>query len=232
MSDPQRRVDRTNVAALIPAYFEERHIGDVARRARQQLDTVLVVDDGSTDRTSEEARKSGAEVVKHEVNRGKGAAVKTGFRELLARGFEYVLILDGDGQHRPEEIPEFLREANAGRADFIVGNRMSDVRTMPFVRKLTNRFMSWKISGVCGQWIPDTQCGYRMIHRDVIPHLFCDTSNFDYETEMLLIAAQKGFRVLAVPVSTVYGEEKSKIHPVRDTIRFFKLMSRYRRKAA
>jgi glycosyltransferase involved in cell wall biosynthesis len=232
MSDPQRRVDRTNVAALIPAYFEERHIGDVAHRARQQLDTVLVVDDGSTDRTSEEARKSGAEVVKHEVNRGKGAAVKTGFRELLARGFEYVLILDGDGQHRPEEIPEFLREANAGRADFIVGNRMSDVRTMPFVRKLTNRFMSWKISGVCGQWIPDTQCGYRMIHRDVIPHLFCDTSNFDYETEMLLIAAQKGFRVLAVPVSTVYGEEKSKIHPVRDTIRFFKLMSRYRRKAA
>jgi glycosyltransferase involved in cell wall biosynthesis len=231
MISPQPRIiDRTNVAALIPAYFEERHIGEVARRACQQLDTVLVIDDGSTDGTSDEARKNGATIIKHEVNQGKGAAVKTGFRELLARGFEYVLILDGDGQHRPEEIPEFLREANSSYAEMIVGNRMSDVRTMPFVRKMTNRYMSWRISKVCGQWIPDTQCGFRMIHREVVPHLFCETSNFDYETEMLLIAAQKGFRVLSVPVSTFYGEEKSKIHPVRDTIRFFKLMSRYKRK--
>lgn len=229
---PPSRIDRTNVAVLIPAYFEENHIGPVAKRACEQLDTVLVIDDGSTDRTSDEARKNGAEVIRHEVNQGKGAAVKTGFRELVARGFEYVLILDGDGQHRPEEIPEFLREANVSHAGFIVGNRMSDVRTMPFVRKMTNRYMSWRISKVCGQWIPDTQCGFRMIRRDVVPHLFCETSNFDYETEMLLIAAQKGFRILAVPVSTVYGEEKSKIHPVRDTIRFFKLMSRYKKKAA
>src|SRR3954466_6349446 len=97
---------RANVAALIPAYYEEKFIRDVASRARTQLDTVLVVDDGSTDKTSDEAKAAGVEVVKHEKNSGKGAAIKTGLRALLARPeIEYILILDGDGQHLPEEIP-------------------------------------------------------------------------------------------------------------------------------
>lgn len=222
------RIDRTNVAALIPAFLEERHIADVVRRTLQQLDAVLVVDDGSADATAAQARNAGAEVVTHASNRGKGAAIKTGFEILLGHGFDYVLILDGDGQHLPEEIPHFLSEANASRAPFIVGSRMADLRKMPFVRKLTNRCMSWRISRACGQPIADTQCGFRMIHREVIPHLFCESNNYDYETEMLLIASRAGFRVAAVPVSTVYGGEKSQIHPVRDTIRFFKLMSRYR----
>jgi glycosyltransferase involved in cell wall biosynthesis len=220
--------DRTNVAALIPSYYEEAHIQDVARRTLAQLDHVLVLDDGSTDRTSEEARKAGAEVIRHERNQGKGAAIKTGFKELTARGFLYVLILDGDGQHLPEEIPGFLEEANRTGAQFVVGTRMSDTRKMPPVRRMTNRFMSAQISRLCGQPVPDSQCGFRMIHRDVIPHLFCNSNNYEYETEMLLIASREGFRIASVPVSTIYGEEKSKIHPVRDTIRFFKLISRYK----
>ena len=142
-----------------------------------------------------------------------------------------MLILDGDGQHLPEEIPHFLSEANATDSPLLVGNRMADVRTMPLVRRLTNRFMSWRISRASGQWIPDTQCGFRMIRRDVIPHLFCECDNYDYETEMLLISARAGFKISPVPVSTVYGGEKSKIHPVRDTIRFFKLMSRHHKTA-
>jgi glycosyltransferase involved in cell wall biosynthesis len=220
--------DRTNVAALIPAYYEEAHIQEVARRTLAQLDHVLVLDDGSTDRTAEEARKAGAEVLSHEKNQGKGAAIKTGMRELTGRGFPYVLILDGDGQHLPEEIPGFLQEANRGGAAIVVGNRMADTRKMPFVRKMTNRFMSAQISRLCGQPVPDSQCGFRLIHRDVIAHLYCDSNNYEYETEMLLIASREGFRIAAVPVSTIYGEEKSKIHPVRDTIRFFKLISRYK----
>lgn len=224
--------DRKSVAALIPAYYEERQIREVARRALAQIDTVLVIDDGSVDRTAEEARQSGAQLIRHEINLGKGAAIKTGMRELLARGFEYVLVLDGDGQHLPEEIPAFLREANDSRAHVVVGNRMSDLSTMPPVRRLTNRYMSWQISRVCKQRVCDSQCGFRLIHRDVIPHLFCESNNYDYETEMLFIAAQHGFRISSVPVSTVYGEEISKIHPVRDTIRFFKLLSRYRRAPA
>jgi glycosyltransferase involved in cell wall biosynthesis len=222
------RADRSNVAALIPAYFEEAHIQDVARRTLAQLDHVLVLDDGSTDRTSEEAKKAGAEVIRHEKNQGKGAAIKTGFRVLMERGFSHVLILDGDGQHLPEEIPGFLEEANRTGAAVVVGTRMSDTRKMPWVRKTTNQFMSAQISRLCGQPVPDSQCGFRMMHRDVIPHLFCDSNNYEYETEMLLIASREGFQIASVPVSTIYGDEVSKIHPVRDSIRFFKLIARYK----
>jgi len=148
--------DRHNVAALIPCYFEERHIRDVAARTRAQLDKVLVVDDGSTDRTTDEARGTGVEVIRHEKNQGKGGAIKTGLRELTSRdGIEWILILDGDGQHLPEEIPHFLAAANEQGASMIVGNRMSDTRKMPLVRKLTNLTMSGLISAIIGQRVPE-----------------------------------------------------------------------------
>lgn len=227
-------IDRTNVAALIPCYFEEKRVGEVARRVREQLDTVLVVDDGSTDRTAEEAKDAGVELIRHEVNQGKGAAIKTGLQALSARDrIEYIIILDGDGQHLPEEIPRFLAEANRTGAAMLVGNRMTDLKTMPAVRRLTNQFMSAKISEVCGQEIPDTQCGFRMMRRHLASALCAAPSTrYDYETEMLAIVARQGCRIGAVPVSTIYGDEKSKIHPVRDTLRFFKLLSRLKREGA
>jgi glycosyltransferase involved in cell wall biosynthesis len=233
MTVPAAAFDRTNVAALIPAYFEGRQIAEVARRTLAQLDRVLVVDDGSTDATEAEARRGGAEVLRHSVNQGKGAAIKTGLRTLSALPhITYILILDGDGQHLPEEIPLFIAEANRSGAPMILGSRMHDLKTMPFVRKMTNLFMSAQISKVCGQKIPDTQCGFRMLARSLAAAM-CDTetSKYDYETEMLVIAARRGCRIASVPVSTVYGDEVSKIHPVRDTIRFFKLMRRLKRSA-
>src|SRR6266853_1922327 len=98
--------NRANVAALIPSYFEEKHIREVATAVKAQLDLVLVVDDGSTDRTSDEARAASVEVIRHENNAGKGAAIKTGLRNQLDRpGVEFILVLDGDGQHLPSESP-------------------------------------------------------------------------------------------------------------------------------
>lgn len=223
------RASRSTVAALIPAYREEKHVYGVARRAREQVDYVLVVDDGSPDGTALEARKAGVEVISHDGNRGKGAAIKTGLQALMERRCLYFMILDGDGQHRPEEIASFMDAANRTGAHLLVGTRMNDTLTMPFVRRLTNRTMSWIISGLCGQAIADTQCGFRMIHRDIAPYLFGQSDAFDYETEMLLVAAERGAKIVSVPVSTVYGQEKSKIRPVRDTLRFFKLLARHRR---
>lgn len=216
------------IAALIPAYREARSVGEVVRRVRAQIADVLVVDDGSPDATAECARQAGAEVIVHAQNAGKGAAIKTGFRVLLDRGVDYVLILDGDGQHIPEEVSRFLAAAGQESRGMFVGNRMAAAQGMPLLRWATNRFMSWMISRLCGQPIPDTQCGFRMIHREVIPSLFCESNAYDYETEMLLIAAAGGHRIGNVPVTTVYADETSKIHPLRDGLRFLKLLARYR----
>ena len=109
---------------------------------------------------------------------------------------------------------------------------MSDTRTMPWLRRLTNQTMSSQISRVCGQKISDTQCGFRMIRRDFFQGLIAiKTSQFDYETEMLVVISRLGGKIGTVPISTVYGDEISKIHPVRDTMRFLQMMARFRREA-
>ena len=222
-------IDRINVAAVIPAYLEEKHVGDVVRRTLKQLANVVVVDDGSNDRTADEARSAGADVIVHEQNRGKGESIKSGFRYWLEHGSTYVVILDADGQHLPEEIERFLAAAASGVGELLIGTRMNDVREMPAVRRMVNGYMSRKISRACGQDIPDTQCGFRMVHRSILPSLLGGTERFDYETEMLILASRAGCRIASVPISTVYSDEVSSIHPVRDTLRFFKLMRRYKK---
>lgn len=224
MPDPVPRI-----AALIPAYREEAAIGKVVAGVRRHLGLVLVVDDGSPDATAVQARAAGAEVIVHQRNSGKGAALKTGLRTLESQGVDYFLVLDADGQHDPDDIPRFLEAVSDPEAAVFCGNRMEDLTTMPVVRRWTNQFMSWCISRACGQRIPDSQCGFRMYRRDCLVHLLCQTDHFDYETETLLLIARAGLKIAAVPVKTIYGEEKSKIHPIRDTLRFFKLMRRYKK---
>ena len=218
------------IAAVVPAYCEEKHVGEVVLRTRAHLDHVLVVDDGSTDQTALHAREAGAEVIVHPRNRGKGETIKTGLRYWFDRGFDFVIILDADGQHRPEEIDRFVAAtAPPTQSKFLIGNRMKDVSRMPLVRRVVNRYMSEKISRVCGQHIPDTQCGFRMLHRELIPDMLGGAERFDYETEMLIFASRKGYRIDSVPISTVYSDEISSIHPIRDTLRFFQLMRRYKK---
>jgi glycosyltransferase involved in cell wall biosynthesis len=221
---------RLKTAAIIPAYREEQHIRDIVRRTCQQLDHVVVIDDGSSDNTAGCAREAGAEVIVHSQNRGKGEAIKTGLRHWLDRQFTHVIILDADGQHLPEEIDRFIAAAaQSGDHSFFLGNRMNNLTGMPFVRRVVNRYMSNRISRICRQEIPDTQCGFRMLDRQLIPELLEGGNRFDYETEMLIIASRQGYRIESVPIATVYSDEVSKIRPARDTIRFFKLMRRYRR---
>lgn len=216
------------VAALIPAYREERYIADVVRRTASAVGFVLVVDDGSGDATGPLALEAGAEVLLHDRNRGKGAAIKSGLRHLARSGFDYIMILDGDGQHRPEEIHEFVAAAQVDESIRLwIGNRMSDTRSMPLVRRLTNRFMSWLLSRVCGQRIPDSQCGFRLVHRSLVPLLDCESSAFDYESEMLIRVSRAGGRIGAVAVTTVYRDEVSSIRPARDAVRFFRMIWRY-----
>jgi glycosyltransferase involved in cell wall biosynthesis len=215
------------IAAAIPALQEEKHIADVARRTLAQTGRVVVVDDGSTDATAENARSAGADVIVHPVNRGKGESIKAGLRHWLDRGLDYVVLLDGDGQHLPEEIPRFVEAAERSGAKLLIGSRMHDVARMPPLRRAVNRYMSRKISGLCGCVIPDSQCGFRMLHRDLIPDVLGGGERFDYETEMLILASRRGYAIESVPITTVYADEVSSIHPVRDTVRFFSMLRRY-----
>jgi len=227
--DPLAQV-RSQTAAVIPAYQDEKHIGDIVRRVRQRLDHVLVVDDGSSDQTAQRAREAGAEVIVHDQNRGKGDAIKTGLGYWLDREITWVNLLDSDGQHLPEEIDRFMAAAaSATQPSFFIGNRMNDVAAMPFIRRVVNRYMSRRISHLCGQKIPDTQCGFRMLDRQLIPQLLGGGDRYDYETEVLIIASRKGYRIESIPITTVYSDEVSKIRPVRDALRFFNLMRRYRK---
>jgi len=227
--DPFAQI-RSQTAAVIPAYQDEKHIGDIVRRVRQRLDHVLVIDDGSNDQTAQRAREAGAEVIVHDQNRGKGDAIKTGLGHWLDREVTWVSLLDSDGQHLPEEIDRFIAAAaSATQPSFFIGNRMSDVAAMPFIRRVVNCYMSRRISRLCGQKIPDTQCGFRMLDRQLIPELLGGGDRYDYETEVLIIASRKGYRIESVPITTVYSDQVSKIRPVRDALCFFKLMRRYRK---
>ncbi len=213
-----------NIAALIPAYREEKHIADVVRRTKEHLSRVLVVDDGSGDDTGRIAREAGAEVIVNSPNRGKGASLAIGLDRLFADGFDAVLCLDADGQHLPAEIPRFL--AAAPGADLVVGNRMADTRDMPFARLWTNRLTSRILGSLAGVAVPDTQCGFRLVGREAWRAVEVKGGNYDFEGEMIVLMGRKGFRITSVPVSTVYGDEVSDIRPVRDTIRFFRMVWR------
>ncbi len=210
------------VCIVIPAFNEERTIGTLVRQVRAGGHDVTVADDGSSDATVSQARCAGAEVLVSAVNRGKGAALARGFAHCLRRGYDAAITMDGDGQHAPEDVPFFVRAAQAPHTDILVGNRMHDSGTMPLVRYCTNMFMSWLISLLAGQQIPDTQCGFRLIKRRVLESISLRSSKFEVESEMLVKAARAGFSIVSVPVTTIYSGEDSSIRPFRDTLRFIR----------
>jgi glycosyltransferase involved in cell wall biosynthesis len=213
---------------LIPVYNEAPHLERVVRGCLNYLDAAFVVDDGSTDGSGEIARKAGAVVLRHRENHGKGAALKTGFaRVLKEETWDGVVVLDGDGQHDWDEIPAFISCLEKGGYDIVAGNRMRDRRSMPFRRKATNYLSSRIMSFLTGQRIEDSQCGFRLLKTDLLKRLVLKTGKFDTESELLLEAARRGFRIGSVPVPTIYGPEKSYVRPVRDTVRFLRVAAKY-----
>ena len=232
----RRGPDGTGMWALIPAWNEAASVGTVVAATRPWVGEVLVVDDGSSDDTSARAAAAGARVIRHASNRGKGAALWSGLEEAFGTapgGPGWVVVLDADGQHDPADIPRLVEAARRTGARIVVGSRMDDPAGMPPVRYLTNRYTSWRVSRLAGQAIPDSQCGYRLIHRSLPGVWQPQTSNFDTESEMLIVAARAGLRLASAPVRTIYlqTERRSRIHPVRDTIRFFAMLRRLRRAA-
>lgn len=215
-----------NTAAIIPALNAEAHLAEVIANVGRHLalDRIIVIDDGSSDGTATVAKKAGATLVTHEVNRGKGAALKSGFDKSIEVGAEWIVTLDADGQHDPDEIPLFIARQNETGADIIVGTRMADIKDMPAIRIFANRTTSAFVSMRAGQKIPDSQNGYRLIAADAVKDIQLETTRYDTESEILIKAARAGARIESVPVKTIYGEEVSKVNPFVDTLRFFRMV--------
>ena len=209
---------------LIPAYQAGQAIGSLIREIRALGLRVAVVDDASTDGTAAQAQAAGAQVIRRPVNGGKGAALREGFSVICRSGVDWIVTMDADGQHLASEIPLLLQEAVRGRSDIVIGNRMEDPRRMPLDRRLTNRFMSWLISRLAGQRVPDTQCGFRAISRRVLESVTLVSEHFEIESELVLRGARAGFRISSVPISSVYQQQMSFIRPFQDTLRFLKLL--------
>lgn len=215
--------------AVIPAFNEAGHIDGVVRGVTGQIpaSNVLVIDDGSSDDTVIEAEGTGVEVVRNPVNLGKGATLLKGFALMAGKpGIEAVFTLDADGQHDPREMSAFIAAYRDRKADIVIGSRMADVAGMPALRRFTNRFTSAVISLRAGVRIDDTQSGYRLVRLAMMDKLDLVTRNFDLESEILIKAARLGAVITSVPITTIYGEEKSKINPLVDSWRFLKLVIR------
>lgn len=226
MADEQEILKST--AAVVPAYNAADHLPVVLDELGKVIPTlrIIVVDDGSTDDTYRVASQCGVQVLQHQINQGKGAALATGMDKAVQMGMRYVVTLDADGQHNPAEIPDFAAKVAQTGADIVVGNRLGALKSMPLLRVYTNRVTSWVVSRFARQRIPDSQNGFRIISTEVISEIRLETTRYDTESEILIKAGRAGARIESVPVETIYGQEKSSINPFVDTFRFFRLVAK------
>lgn len=202
--------DRPRLVAVIPAYNEERFIGSVVLRTRELVDSVVVVDDGSRDATAEIAEAAGATVVRHKENLGKGAALNTGFQTAGEMEPGAVVLLDGDGQHRTEEISRVLSPILSGEADVVVGSRyLKRCGAVPFHRVLGHRVFTFLTNLASGTRITDSQSGFRAFSSDAVNVLTICSTGFAVESEQQFQARDLGLRVVEVPISACY-EDKPK----------------------
>lgn len=211
------------VAIVIPAYEAADTLGQVISDWLEYgalPSQIWVVDDGSPDSTGEVARRMGVNVLVHEQNRGKGAALKTGFKQALEAGYRWVMTMDADRQHDVREASRFL-ELNPQTFDLVIGTRRHNMAGMPFDRWFVNRLTSTVLSLYGGRgFVTDSQCGYRLISAEVIEKIPLVTNHFDTESEMVARALRAGFRIIEVPITTLYNSPRSHINKFLDTARF------------
>jgi glycosyltransferase involved in cell wall biosynthesis len=194
-----------NIIAVIPAYNEERFIGSVVLKAALHAQTVIVVDDGSSDETSAIARAAGAIVVRHAINQGKGAALNTGFMTARDMGPDVVVTLDADGQHVPEEIELVISPVLSGASDIVVGSRyLEPTSNVPSHRVWGHRFFNTLTRGVSGLDVTDSQSGFRAFSPQALDSLSFSSNSFSVESEIQLLAREHHLTVSEVSITIHY----------------------------
>jgi glycosyltransferase involved in cell wall biosynthesis len=209
LPSPERDHDvlRTGLVALIPAYNEARFIGSLVLSVRNHVTTVVVVDDGSTDETAEIARRAGATVIQHQTNQGKAAAVNTGFRYIRQLEPQAVVMLDGDGQHRADDVPAMLAPIISDSADLVVGSRFLQVKSViPVYRQVGQHGLTLATNFASGVSLSDSQSGYRAFSRKALELLRFGQQGFSIESEMQFLAGEHKLRIVEVPIQVCYNE--------------------------
>lgn len=218
------RLNTTNkVAAVIPFYNESKTINEVIQRTLKHVHYVFAVDDGSTDNSAELITlKDKVQIITIPVNRGKGFALRTGVNAALNEGYSEIVTLDADLQHNPDEIP--LLTAGLKDYQIVIGNRLNNLKGMPLQRRISNKITSKLLSMKTGQKIIDSQCGFRAYNLEVLNKVKTVKNGYVAESEILIKAAKNGYRIGFVDISTIYGNEKSKMNGFKATFDFVRLL--------
>ena len=195
---------RMECCVIIPGYNEEKNIQKVIADVQKFTDNIIVVDDGSSDNTAQLARESGVTVLQHSVNLGKGAALKTGCDYAVRNGIQNIIVLDADGQHDPQEIPEFL---NALQGNDIVFGKRRVSKSMPGVFRLGNQGISQILKILYGLKVEDSQCGYRAFTADAYKKMRWTVTDYFMETEMIVKAGKHKLKHTQVPIETIYADK-------------------------
>jgi glycosyltransferase involved in cell wall biosynthesis len=192
------------ICVIIPTYNEEKNIVDVIEKVKNYVQKIIVVDDGSNDNTTKKAKETGAIVLKHIVNMGKGSAAKTGCDYAYLHKYEKIILLDGDGQHNPKEIPEFIEQLK--HADVVFGYRKFN-KNMPWVFRFGNQSINWVTKILYGINIKDTQGGYRAFNTKVYKKIRWKASDYSMESEMIANVGKHKLKYSQVPIQTIYGDK-------------------------
>ncbi len=215
------------IAILIPAYNAETTLKILIPKLFSFVSgsQIIVVDDGSSDDTFTVAKAMGVTPLRHEHNQGKGAALKIGFEFVTtSTRFDAVVTLDADLQHRPEDLPLFLDARRRTGASVIIGYRARLGTAMPVSRILSNSITSALVSARTGVFIKDSQCGYRLVSREVLQAVTIESTGYEAETEFLIKAARRGFSIKFIPIQTVYNGERSYMTHWHTTKRFIQVL--------
>lgn len=206
---------------MIPAFQTATTVADVVRRTRRRVADVLVIDDGSTDDTTAQARAAGAEVVRFLENRGKGVALRAGFARALEDGCRAVLTLDADGQHDPAEIPRLIECWQQTGAGLVIGSRAHLENGMTSLRRFGNQFARRAISYFAGVPIPDAQSGFRLYDAGLLRAVRLRGTRYEMEAEVIVRAARRGVAVASIPIRLlrIDGTSTSHYRPWIDTAR-------------
>jgi len=194
------------VLAAIPCLNEEISIGSVVLKTRKYVDEVMVIDDGSGDETARVAEEAGATVIRHRKNRGKAAGVKTALRYALDHPFDLIVLLDGDGQHKPEEIPALARPVLSGEADLVIGSRFLENNngSVPVYRRLGQTILTLLTNATSTQKTTDSQSGFRALNRKAMESLTIESEGYSIESDMISHLSQKGIRIQETPITAIY----------------------------